>query len=179
MSDHLTDIEGLQRAGCHAGRDSDPGLQVRQGNARILKAERIKKSHALVDRVRAATVIASEILVLEGGVPSLVEKTYDETGPFLMDLAEARDTVARIVEIIGTARSATRRCPRKRRRRMIMSTDIISLADYRRRPHGPGPSLYVAWRHRENHRGVFNFVRTFGISLDWMIAGEGVGPLSA
>ncbi|MDB5599355.1 MAG: hypothetical protein JWN71_1399 [Xanthobacteraceae bacterium] len=70
----------------------------------LTKVERLKKLHRAADYVRALAVIASEIVAMEK--PELVAKVddkYEQFGPFLMELAHAKDTARELMEMIGAA----------------------------------------------------------------------------
>jgi len=70
----------------------------------LTRVRRLKKLHGIADDVRAMAVLASEILGLDKA--ELVEKINDkhETwGPFLMQLAYAKDNAKLLMDILAAA----------------------------------------------------------------------------
>jgi hypothetical protein len=66
--------------------------------------ERIRKAHALADRIRPTLVIACELVGLERAeLIDRVEKNYEVLGPALMALAHAREDAKAILEILASA----------------------------------------------------------------------------
>jgi len=70
----------------------------------VSKKQRLKNAHGMIERLRPMAVLAGEVVAMDKTeLISTVRKHYDEYGPFLMMLAEARQTVAAVREIIGAA----------------------------------------------------------------------------
>ena len=77
---------------------------------RLSKRARLKKAHEIVGRVRPMVLLAGEIMAADKAqLISMVEEAYDEFGPALMLLANARTDARALVEIIRAAEVRTRR----------------------------------------------------------------------
>jgi hypothetical protein len=70
----------------------------------VTQAERIKKSHGLIDRVRPMMVAAAEIVGMsKSELIEKVKKNYETLGPALMLLAEATQAAEAVREIVQAA----------------------------------------------------------------------------
>ncbi len=70
----------------------------------LTKVERLKKIHGVTDDVRALAVLSCDILAMDKS--ELIKKVsdkYEQFGPFLMQLAYAKDNARALLELIGTA----------------------------------------------------------------------------
>lgn len=66
--------------------------------------QRIKKAHAIADSLRPMSVIALEIVVCEKAeLIAKVQAGHDTFGPFLMELAHAKDNARALMEVLEAA----------------------------------------------------------------------------
>jgi len=70
----------------------------------MTKEKRLKLAHENADILRAMAVVAIEIVALDKSeLIAKVRENYDKFGPFLMELAHARDHAQAFMEFIGSA----------------------------------------------------------------------------
>jgi hypothetical protein len=70
----------------------------------LTQEQRIKKAHAIVDRVRPMAVLAIEVVSMEkSDLIEAVEDKYEIFGQFLMDLADATKQARSLLEVISAA----------------------------------------------------------------------------
>jgi len=71
---------------------------------RLSKTARVKKSHAMVERVRPMAVLASEIISMKKAeLTARVAEKYEDLGPCLMYLADAGEDAKALAGIIRMA----------------------------------------------------------------------------
>jgi hypothetical protein len=70
----------------------------------LTKVERLKKVHGFADNVRALAVLSVEIVAKDKTeLIAVVTAKYEEFGPFLMQLANARDNASLLMDLIASA----------------------------------------------------------------------------